>query len=145
VKIPNSSGKMNLVVQRSQYRHGTAPEITHKDEKRLEMIGSSSKYVKSANSIPTGSKDNIIDVYVRSKENIAVPDQRTGVDRRRSFGSQLSFPASPLEQLHEKANGIGLYAESEQFYQSCYDKAGKIPSEPLPLSGEKAKFIDIWV
>ena len=136
------SGQSSLSIQ---YRAGSTPDIASGAEKRLQRVGPSQEQpIKSLPSLQRRFDENIIDVYERSVENAAVPDQRTGVDRRRSFIQQPSFQAVHLQQVIEKTTDIDLYSAAQQA-NHAYNKMGNFPPAMFSPSREKGELIDIWV
>jgi hypothetical protein len=86
---------------------------------------------------------DVIDVYERAKGNIAVPDQRSGIDRRRSAHLQQPSPTSVSLQTAENVAASYLYSTERKMNQS-YTRTENVPPAIFSSSPERGKLIDIW-
>jgi hypothetical protein len=92
---------------------------------------------------PTELNENIVNVYERSPGNIAVPDERTGADRRRSVTRQQYYPESAPLQSDKKITATYLYSTYQKINQT-YTRTEDMPPVIFSLSPETGKLIDIW-
>ncbi|MEN6330935.1 MAG: hypothetical protein ABFD57_02985 [Smithella sp.] len=108
--------------------------------RRLEKNQDSSE--ASGASFKTSLSESIIDVYERSDNKIAVPDERKGVDRRVcSNRRHSSSPSFPLPSGTTVIN-IAPYS-SEQQTNRISPAKNTMPASFSP-SQEKGSMIDIW-
>jgi hypothetical protein len=85
----------------------------------------------------------IVDVYERPVYRISVPDERRGIDRRRSEARQESLPASFTVQSGRKVPIVyGNYADSKT--DSIYNSAADILPAIFSPMRDKGKIIDTW-
>jgi hypothetical protein len=121
---------------------GSKPDISRRADKNPDSIGAAQ--VKPATSFTTELKDNIINVYERSEAKIAVPDERSGVDRRRSAGRQLSsLQSAPLPSA-KNVTASYLYP-TNQTIKNTYTWTENTPPAIFSPSAEKGTLIDIWI
>ena len=86
---------------------GSKPDISRRVENNPDSLGAAqAQTATSRTSFQTQLNENIINVYERSKDHIAVPDERSGFDRRRSANRQQSSPESAPLQSDKKVTAI---------------------------------------
>jgi hypothetical protein len=87
--------------------------------------------------------EKIIDVYERSAYSTAVPDERTGIERRQSLIHQPSFPeALPLPPYQEVATTRLHFANREA--NSTYTRAANTMPSIFSPPRETGTIIDTW-
>ena len=96
-----------------------------------------------ASSFSTQLNENIINVYERSTESAAVPDERTGVDRRQSPNRQQYLPKSAPLRSSENVMAGYLYSTERKTNQT-YTRTQNVPPTIFSPSPEKGKFVDVW-
>lgn len=92
----------------------------------------------------TQLNENIINVYERSKDDIVVPNERTGIDRRRSANRRQAPPESAPLQSDEKVAGTYLYLTDQKINQTYAMTENTQPVAFSP-SPKKGSFVDIWI
>lgn len=128
-----------------QYRAGTTPDIFHKAENGQSCNGVIQEQPTVARtSFPSRLNESIIDVYERVTENAAVPDQRTGIDRRKSSVRQQASPELILQKLNNKVADIDFYSIRQKASNVFHSVKNTVPVIFSPAQ-KKGKFIDIWV
>jgi hypothetical protein len=131
-----------------QYSAGLKPASSHKLEKSQDSPGvSQAQPVALQPYFQAQLSEKIVDVYdvyERSQDNIAVPDERTGVDRRQSANRKQYSPESALLQSNEKVTYIPIYPADHKINQT-YTQTGNTPPAIFSPSQEKGKLIDIWI
>jgi hypothetical protein len=115
-----------------QYYNGSKSEISRGSEKSL------SNSTTSGTSFQTSLNESIIDVYERSEVNAAVPDERTGVDRRTSSPRRQSSSSAPLQ-----STDVGVYSTRQKTNQT-FNKAEKTTPVFFSPSQKKGSLLDIW-
>jgi hypothetical protein len=120
-----------------QYPTGSNPEISRGSEKNR---GSSAT---TGTSFQATFNESIIDVYERSEINAAVPDERTGVDRRTSSTRRQSSSASPPLQSTKKTTDINTYS-AEQGTNQTYINTEKTAPAFFSPSEKKGSLLDTW-
>lgn len=120
-----------------QYSNGSKPEISRSLDKKQNSSAS------SHTSFQTSLKESIIDVYERSDVNVAVPDERTGVDRRTSPSRRRSSPESVPLQSDNKVKDVGIYSTKQKINQ-IYSNTEKIAPAFFSQSPLKGSLLDIW-
>ena len=93
---------------------------------------------------PASTAEKTIDVFERSSSNCAVPDERSGIDRRQSIARRQSFPAFLAVQAGEKVDQAELSSVNLKA-ASAYSRAANIPPVIFSPPQQKGKLIDIWV
>lgn len=121
-----------------QYSNDTKSGISRSSEQKQNS--SASSYTSFLSSL----KESVIDVYERSDINIAVPDERTGSDRRISPTRRRSSPESAFLQTDNKVKDVGIYP-TEQKISQIYSNAEKITPSSFSQSQDKGILLDIWV
>jgi hypothetical protein len=127
-----------------QYGIGSKSEISRSFEKIPYSSGATESYQDiSRTSSPTRSNESIIDVFERSKDNAAVPDERTVADRRQSSMRRHSSQASTSAQSDKIASEIGMSSTDQETNQT-HSKTGNISPAIFSPSRDKGKLVDIW-
>jgi hypothetical protein len=121
---------------------GSKPDISRRADKNPDSIGAAQ--AKPATSFTTQLKDNIINVYERSEAKIAVPDERSGVDRRRPASRQLSSPQSAPLPSAKNVTASYLYSTDQKINQA-YARTVNIRPAIFSPPPEKGTLVDIWV
>jgi hypothetical protein len=120
-----------------QYISGSKPEITRGLGKNPDSPAT------SRTSFQTSLNESIIDVYERSEVNVAVPDERTGVDRRTSSTRRHSSSESAALQSGKNATDVGIYS-TEQKINHTYNKTEQTRPAFFSPSPKKGSLIDTW-
>jgi hypothetical protein len=127
-----------------QYSSGSRSDISRSFEKTPDSSVSAQSYQDiSRASSPTRSNESIIDVYERSKENAAVPDERTISDRRRASTRRQASQESTSIQSDKIVSDIGMSSTDQKANQTS-SKTGNISPAIFSPSREKGKLVDIW-
>lgn len=84
--------------------------------------------------------DEVINVFERSQDNIAVPDERTGADRRQSVNRRQSTREYSSVQSN---TGISLPAVNRKVNETYTRAATAAPVNFVP-SSQKGTLLDIW-
>lgn len=121
-----------------QYNNGSKSGISRGFEQKQNSFTSTNT------SFQTSLKESVIDVYERSDINVAVPDERTGFDRRVSPSRRRSSPESAFLQTDNKVKDVGIYP-TEQKISQTYSNTGKITPTFFSQSQDKGILLDIWV
>lgn len=115
-----------------QNNAGLKPEIPRQPEKSKDSKESLSESFKNS------LNESIVDVYERSDINTAVPNERSGADRRisvprrKSSSQSVPFTSGTIDMQ----NDINITKQS-------YVTAGKDTSD-FSSSQKKGSFLDIW-
>ncbi len=117
-----------------QYGAGSRPDISQGSEKNSGSTGTS---------FQTQLNESIIDVYERSEVNAAVPDERTGIDRRNYYTRRQSSEESASLSSGKKVTDVGAYSTDQKTYQADNRTEKTAPAIFSP-SQNKGSILDIW-
>lgn len=120
-----------------QYRTVSKPDISRGLEKKPDTSAT------SHTSFQISLNESIIDVYERSNVNVAVPDERKGVDRRVHSNRRHSSPESVPLQSGKTVADVDTYSAKQKTNQA-YNTEKTMPAFFSP-SLEKGSLLDIWV
>lgn len=127
-----------------QYGAGSTPGISNGVEKSKGNTATAQAQPEaSRNSFQTRLNEIVIDVYERSADNAAVPDEREGIDRRHSSTRRQSSQESPSLQSSKKVTDADTYSTGKKESQA-YNKAGNTVPAVFSPSGEKGRLVDIF-
>jgi hypothetical protein len=87
--------------------------------------------------------ESIIDIYERSEVNTAVPDERSGFDRRTSPGRRQSSAKSVPSPSDQRVTDVNAYSPKQTTTQTYDETAKKMPAFFSP-SSEKGSILDTW-
>ena len=128
----------------SSIQHDTAAKPDNFRRMERDNHGySQSQPATDRTSFSSQLNEDIITVYERTRDNIVVPDERAGVDRRRSMNRRQSFPESAAVQAENKISDISLYPTNPQVNKT-YDKAGNTAPVVFTPSYPKGTLLDTW-
>lgn len=117
-----------------QYGAGSKPDISRGSDNNPNSFGAS---------FQTRLNESIIDVYERSEVNAAVPDERTGIDRRNYFTRRQSSEESTPLQSGKKVTNADVYSTDQKTYQTGNTTEKTAPAIFSP-SPDKGRLLDIW-
>jgi len=120
-----------------QYRNGSKSEISRGSDKNPDSPAT------SRTSFQTSLNESIIDVYERSEVNAAVPDERTGTDRRTSPTRRRSSSESAPLASGKKATDVASYTIEQKINQT-YNKTEIATPAFFSPSQKKGSLLDIW-
>ncbi|MGV8059187.1 MAG: hypothetical protein AB2L12_14375 [Smithellaceae bacterium] len=121
---------------------GSRADVSRGIQKSPDGLGTA-QTESSASSFQSRLDESIIDVYERSEVNAAVPDERTGVDRRTSSTRrQSSREPAPLKS-GAKVTDVNVYSTNQRT-NDTYNKTEKTAPAIFSPSQEKGKLVDIW-
>jgi len=127
-----------------QYSTGSRSDIPRGIEKKPDSLGATQEAAAtSRTSFQTQLNENIINAYERSKDDVVVPDERTGVDRRRSANRRQSSLESVPLQSGKNITGSYLYSADQKIDQP-YTVAEKTSPVIFSPSPKKGTLVDIW-
>lgn len=89
------------------------------------------------------SDDRVIDIFERSSQAVAVPDERSGYDRRKSpAGRNMPNELFSADTANEVSSG-GLYFINQE---AATDRGAEVRKLPVVFSPftQKGKIIDTW-
>ncbi|MEN6374319.1 MAG: hypothetical protein ABFD75_05970 [Smithella sp.] len=118
--------------------NGVYPETSRRFDKNPDSSTASGTSFKTSL-----SESAVVDVYQRSDFNVAVPDERRGVDRRVRSDRRHSSSPSVLLQSNIAVTNVGKL--------SPYQKTNRVVNthNTMPASfsppQEKGSLIDVWV
>jgi hypothetical protein len=118
-----------------QYHTVSKPEISRGLENKPDTSVNTSFQISL--------NESIIDVYERSNVNVAVPDERKGVDRRVHSNRRHSSPESVPLQSGKTVADVDTYSAKQKTNQA-YNTEKTMPAFFSP-SLEKGSLLDIWV
>jgi hypothetical protein len=128
-----------------QYSAGLKPTISRGVEKSPDSYRvSQAQPIVSPPYFQTHLSENIIDVYERSLDNITVPDERRGVDRRQSANRNQTSPESAPLQSDKNVTYTQIYSSDHKINQ-IHTRIENTPLAIFSPSPQKGKLIDIWV
>ncbi len=117
-----------------QYGTGSKTDTSRGSENNSGGLGTSFK---------THLNESIIDVYERSEVNAAVPDERTGMDRRTySTRRQSSDASTPLTSATKFAEAEA-YSQDQKTNQTD-NRTEKIAPAIFSPSADKGRLLDVW-
>lgn len=127
-----------------QYSTGSRADISQGGEKCSGTIEEAqAQHTESRTSFQARLTESIIDVYERSQENVVVPDERTGIDRRRSATRRRSFQESAPLQTDKIVTDVDPYLTDKKIIQN-HRKTEKNPLTVFSSSPEVGRFINTW-
>lgn len=105
--------------------------------------GNSSKITQAQSSFRAYLDEDVIDVYERKNDHIAVADERKGVERRQSVNRRKTVTESIPTQSGQQITETYLYSTNRKVDQT-YTAIKNIQPAVSSLSSLKGTIVDTW-